>query len=255
MNMEDHRGGITGTVQGRHQRGGCRRAVIAVNAENGARFVATTDAQGTYSFGALPVGNYDVSIVDRGTDSVQAARGGRGGRSIGDARHHDWMPASPLRPPTLSDRSCCSGIATLEQRIGDLESTTVLSEPETRVRRVEVFVDPDGNEHDEPVAGRQAGRHVSARACLPPPDDQRENRGSAGRCREQNVRVGVDAAIATQLAAPDGRGPRGQRARVCAGVGRSVLHGGPGAEHTLLRRHRRPERIAARCRNSVARRS
>ena len=29
----------------------------------------------------------------------------------------------------------------------------MLSEPETRVRRVEVFVDPNGSEHDEPVPG------------------------------------------------------------------------------------------------------
>ena len=44
-------------------------------------------------------------------------------------------------------------IATLEQRVADLETTTVLSEPETRVRRVEVYVDPTGQQHDEPVPG------------------------------------------------------------------------------------------------------
>ena len=41
-------------------------AVTAVNAENGAKFEATTDAQGNYSFGALPVGNYEISISSAG---------------------------------------------------------------------------------------------------------------------------------------------------------------------------------------------
>ena len=44
-------------------------------------------------------------------------------------------------------------IRVLEQRLSDLESGTVLSEPETRVKRIEVYVDPNGNEHDTPVAG------------------------------------------------------------------------------------------------------
>ena len=40
-------------------------------------------------------------------------------------------------------------LAELKQRVTDLESNTVLSEPETRVRRVEVFVDESGAEHVE----------------------------------------------------------------------------------------------------------
>ena len=40
-----------------------------------------------------------------------------------------------------------------EQRIEDLESSTVLSEPETRVKRIEVYVDPNNNIHDAPVPG------------------------------------------------------------------------------------------------------
>lgn len=41
----------------------------------------------------------------------------------------------------------------LEKRLTDLESSAVLTEPETRVRRVEVWVDRNGIEYDEPVAG------------------------------------------------------------------------------------------------------
>lgn len=51
-------------------------------------------------------------------------------------------------PQALLDR-----IKVLEQRLSDLESGTVLSEPETRVRRIEVYVDQNGNQYDEPAEG------------------------------------------------------------------------------------------------------
>lgn len=44
-------------------------------------------------------------------------------------------------------------IDALEKRLSDLESSAVLSEPETRVKKIEVYVDKNGNEFDEPVAG------------------------------------------------------------------------------------------------------
>jgi hypothetical protein len=44
-------------------------------------------------------------------------------------------------------------IKTLEQRISELESNTVFSEPETRVKRIEVYTDRNGNQYDQPTAG------------------------------------------------------------------------------------------------------
>ena len=46
-------------------------------------------------------------------------------------------------------------IKVLEQRLAEVESGTVLSEPETRVKRIEVYVDKNGNEHDDPVPGAE----------------------------------------------------------------------------------------------------
>jgi hypothetical protein len=57
-------------------------------------------------------------------------------------------PAQQEPPKTAEER-----IQELEKRVSDLESSTVLSEPETRVRRVEVYVDKNGNVHDQPVDG------------------------------------------------------------------------------------------------------
>ena len=46
-------------------------------------------------------------------------------------------------------------IEALEKRLSELESSAVLSEPETRVKKVEVYVDQNGVEHDEPVQGER----------------------------------------------------------------------------------------------------
>src|SRR5262245_25373204 len=66
MNM-DHRGGIAGTV--RNPAGAAAAeglTVVATNADNGARFTATTDARGQFAFPALPVGKYTLSIEAAG---------------------------------------------------------------------------------------------------------------------------------------------------------------------------------------------
>ena len=84
--------------------------------------------------------------------------------------------ARPATRAALLDR-----IKTLEQRIADLESGTVLSEPETRVKRIEVYVDKNGNEHDEPVPGAEEAGHLPARTRLPEVVAEREARAGAGR--------------------------------------------------------------------------
>ena len=46
-------------------------------------------------------------------------------------------------PPT-DVQALLERIRALEQRLTEFESTTVLSEPETRVKRIEVYVDKNG---------------------------------------------------------------------------------------------------------------
>ena len=59
-------------------------------------------------------------------------------------------PAGNQRELEMQER-----IDQLERRVGELESSTVLSEPETRVRRIEVYVDENGVEYTEPGPGRE----------------------------------------------------------------------------------------------------
>lgn len=51
-------------------------------------------------------------------------------------------------PQEILDR-----LTLLEERLSNLETTAVLSEPKTTVKQVEVYVDENGNQYDEPVPG------------------------------------------------------------------------------------------------------
>ena len=201
MNMAnmDHRGALRGRVQNDAGAAVADATVLAVNAENGAEFTATTDAQGGYSFAALPVGRYHVSLTTNGLvrftqRDVDVAMDAS--RTLDIA-----LTAATAAQAAEGERvALLEKIATLEQRITDLESNTVLSEPETRVRRVEVYVDETGGEHDEPVPGiaptvtYQRERVYRRQTISEKIEEALEDAAS------RSVAVGVDAAMGTQFA-------------------------------------------------------
>lgn len=87
-----------------------------------------------------------------------------------------------------------------EQRISDLESNTVLSEPETRVRRVEVYVDEDGVQHDDPVPGaRRTVTYQRERVYRRQTISEKIEEALSAEA-ESSVQVGVSAALSTQAA-------------------------------------------------------
>jgi hypothetical protein len=118
----------------------------------------TSGPDGTFSLTQVPPGQYvlqvDASGFERSSQEVVVA----------DQPVTRAVALEPLEVPGAAAVPGASGNATdpqalldrikvLEQRIADLESGTILSEPETRTKRVEVYVDQNGNEHDEPVPG------------------------------------------------------------------------------------------------------
>src|SRR5262245_61066833 len=66
MAAVEHRGAVTGTVREAAGAAVAGASVMATNADTGAQFTATSDTQGAYSFGALPVGKYDISVQSDG---------------------------------------------------------------------------------------------------------------------------------------------------------------------------------------------
>jgi len=197
--VPDVRGGITGTVSNADASAAAGVTVIATNAETSARFTAPADAQGTYAFAALPVGKYDLSIEVAGLTMFRQA----GVEVAADRATTVNIAMTPMAASQLGDndrQALMERIATLEQRISDLESTAVLSEPETRVRRVEVYVDESGSVHDEPVSGATPSVTYQRERVYRRQTINEKIEEALEDAQNRNVRVGVDAAMGTQAA-------------------------------------------------------
>jgi len=200
MDMADHRGALQGRVRDAAGAPVADLPVTAVNEENGAQYVVNTDAQGVYEFGALPTGKYSVSTASGGLTTFR-----RRGVEIamdGKATLDITLDAASAAAAAEGERlELLQRIAALEQRISDLESTAVLSEPETRVRRVEVYVDENGQEYDEPVPGtRRSVTYRRERTYRRQTISEKIDEAMEEAAR-RSVSLGVDAAVAMQFAA------------------------------------------------------
>jgi hypothetical protein len=165
----------------------------------------TSGADGTFTFGQVPAGQYvlqvDANGFERSSQQVTVATQPQTfavaltALEVPGAEPVVATAGSDTDPAALLDR-----IKTLEQRIADLESGTVLSEPETRVKRVEVYVDKNGNEHDEPVPGAEKKvtyqrERVYRRSWLSEKLEQ-----ALGDENAKRIQIGVSAASVTQFA-------------------------------------------------------
>ena len=103
-------------------------------------------------------------------------------------------PASGVDPQTLLDR-----IKVLEQRIFDLESSTVLSEPVTRVKRIEVWVDRNGNEYDHEVPGSRKKVTYQRERVYRRENINEKLEEALSDAEKRNVKIGVSAATVTQV--------------------------------------------------------
>ena len=102
---------------------------------------------------------------------------------------------APLNPQALLDR-----IEVLERRLSEVESTTVLSEPETRVRQIEVYVDPNGNQFDVPTPGATQVTTYQRERVYRRQTISEKIEEALEDAEEHKVQLGVSAAIVPQTA-------------------------------------------------------
>jgi hypothetical protein len=95
-------------------------------------------------------------------------------------------------------------IEELERRINDLESTAVMSEPEMRVRRIEVWVDENGVEYDEPQPGTRSVVTYQRERAFRRQTINEKIEEALDDAASRSVAVGVDAAIVLQNAQQTG---------------------------------------------------
>ena len=89
-------------------------------------------------------------------------------------------------------------IDALEKRLSDLESSVVLSEPETRVKKVEVYVDKNGNESDVPVPdSKKIVTYQRERVFRRQTISEKIEEALADQ-ESKSVKLGIDAAMVAQ---------------------------------------------------------
>jgi Carboxypeptidase regulatory-like domain len=187
-------GSISGTVT--QAAGGPLQGatVTAVNTLNGAQFSAGTSDEGQYLLPSVPPGTYDIAVQLGGFATYRQ-------RGVVIGPNTALQVSAALEAGSDDDRQALlDRIAQLEKRLGDLESSAVLSEPETRVKRIEVYVDPNGIETDEPAPGAEKQvtyqrERVYRRQTI---NEKIEEAMSAAE--DQSVRLGIDATTVTQAA-------------------------------------------------------
>jgi hypothetical protein len=110
------------------------------------------------------------------------------------------VPPAAASGGTETTQALLDRIKTLEQRLSDLEAGTVLSEPETRVRRIEVYVDANGNQTDQPVAGAKSEVTYQRERVYRRQTISEKIEEALSDAEARHVQVGVSAAIAPQFA-------------------------------------------------------
>lgn len=113
----------------------------------------------------------------------------------GDPNNPEGLPADSTDPAAMLAR-----IKLLEQRIKDLETGAVLSDPETRIRKKEVYVDKNGVEYDQPTPGAKRVVTYERERVYRRNNINEKIEEALSDAEEHHVKVGVDAGIVSQFA-------------------------------------------------------
>jgi len=162
-------------------------------------------ADGTFAFDQVPAGRYvlqaDAPGLARSSQEIAVPSAQTFAIALEplEVPGGETLPVAVAAASGVDTQALLDRIKVLEQRIFDLESSTVLSEPVTRVRRIEVWVDKNGNEYDHEVPGaRKAVTYQRERVY------RRENineklEEALSDAEKRNVKIGVSAATVTQM--------------------------------------------------------
>ena len=167
--------------------------VLATNTTNGIQLSATSQDDGTFVLPSLPAGTYDVSVQLGGFKPFRQ-------QGVAVAVNSTVRLTATLEAGDADTErlALLDRIETLEKRLTDIESTAVLSDPETRVRRVEVYVDKNGNQSDNPSPGaKKEVTYQRERVYRRQTINEKIEEAMASE-KDQAVALGVDATTVAQ---------------------------------------------------------
>ena len=164
---------------------------------------ATAGADGAFTLNGIPAGDYvlfvDASGFERSSQTI----------TVGNQPQNLTVTLTPLILPGAEESAGGGGTVTdtallldrikqLEARITDLESEAVLSEPETRVKRIEVYVDDNGVQTDEPAPGAKKEVTYQRERVYRRQTINEKIEQALADADSQAVKIGIDATTVTQ---------------------------------------------------------
>jgi hypothetical protein len=164
---------------------------------------ATAGADGAFTLNGIPAGDYvlfvDASGFERSSQTI----------TVGNQPQNLTVTLTPLILPGAEESAGAGGTVTdsalllerikqLEARITDLESEAVLSEPETRVKRIEVYVDDNGVQTDTPAPGAKKEVTYQRERVYRRQTINEKIEQALADADAQAVKIGIDATTVTQ---------------------------------------------------------
>jgi hypothetical protein len=168
-----------------------------------AEYARGDGADRAFTFANVAAGDYvlyvDASGFERSSQTI----------TVGNQAQNLMITLTPLILPGAEESAAAAAgvadtqllldrIKQLEARITDLESEAVLSEPETRVKRIEVYVDQNNNVHDEPVPGAKAQVSYQRERVYRRQTINEKIEEALASAEDQAVKIGVDATTVAQ---------------------------------------------------------
>lgn len=161
-------------------------------------------ADGTFQFDRIPAGQFVLQVdapgLSRSSQQITVPAPQALAISLDPLEVPGAEPGSAAATPagTTDVQALLERIRTLEQRLTEFESTTVLSEPETRVKRIEIWVDKNGNQYDHEVPGsKRAITYQRERAYRRQTINEKLEEALAD-AKDKSVGLGVDATTVAQ---------------------------------------------------------
>jgi hypothetical protein len=163
-------------------------------------------ADGTFQFDQVPPGQFVLQVDATGLSrssqqiTVPTPQTLAVSLEILEVPGAEAAPAAATAAGTTDVQALLERIRALEQRLTEFESTTVLSEPETRVKRIEVWVDTNGIEYDHPVEGAKKRVTYQRERAYRRQTINEKIEAALADAEQKSVKIGISAATVTQMA-------------------------------------------------------
>ena len=163
-------------------------------------------ADGTFQFDQVPAGQFVLQVDAPGLSRASQLITVPTSQTLAVLLEPLEVPGAETAPTgataagTTDIQALLERIRALELRLSEFEATTVLSEPETRVKRIEIWVDKDGVQYDHPVPGtKKTVTYQRERAYRRQTINEKIEEALASE-KDKSVGIGVDATTVLQYA-------------------------------------------------------